>query len=74
MWFGNFTFIRCGFVARNKKNGLYPQNCKILKNIYFTVVIEEEGANFEPSAHEPTIRRKNRRIPLSREVERFSIQ
>jgi hypothetical protein len=55
MWFGNFNLIRCGFAAY-QKIGIYPQNCKILKNIYFTIVIkEEDDANFEPSAHEPTI-------------------
>jgi len=55
MWFGNFILIRCGFAAY-QNNGIYPQNCKILKNIYFTIAIEEEDdANFEPSAHKPTI-------------------
>jgi hypothetical protein len=55
MWFGNFIFIQCEFAAY-QKIGIYPQNCKILKNIYFIIVIEEDDdTNFEPSAHEPTI-------------------
>jgi hypothetical protein len=55
MWFGDFIFIRCGFAAY-QKNGIYPQNSKILKNVYFIISIEEDDdANFEPSAHEPTL-------------------
>jgi len=54
MWFGNFIFIQCGFAAYQKIR-IYPQKCKFLKNMYFTIVIEEDDTNFEPSAHEPTI-------------------
>jgi len=56
MWFGNFIFIWCGFAAY-QKNGIYPQNSKIVKNVYFIISIEEDDddANFEPSAHEPII-------------------
>ena len=50
----NFYFYSV-WVEVYQKNGIYPQNCKILKYIYFTIPIEEEDANFELSAHEPNI-------------------
>lgn len=73
MWFGNFIFIRCGFAAYHK-NGIYPQNYKILKNIYFTIAIEvEDDTNFEPSAHEPTTWRKNSEIRWSERLNDFQL-
>jgi hypothetical protein len=61
-FFHKFSFYVV-LVCQHQTKGIYPMNCSIFMSIDFPRRIEEENADFEQSAYEPTICR----VPLIRD-------